>query len=238
VAPPFSPSSPSSAPSALEASRDDQVDPSARFVAAAAQGNRAAMRSLLAAVAPVVIRAARRMLGAGHPDVEDVAQQALAAFAERLPAFRGESSVAHFAERIAIYRALTARRDDGVQRRIEEQAILERPDEDPDTLAPSPFASVAARAQRGLLLQALDTLAEAQAEALALHFLFDHTVAEIAGMTGAAEETVRSRLRLGKQTLRKNIEKDVRLHALREEVDGAGDGAAAPHSTARREQEP
>jgi RNA polymerase sigma factor (sigma-70 family) len=183
------------------------------LVGPASQGNGAAMRALLTAVAPVVLRAARRMLGRDHPDIEDVAQQALVGLVDRLPLFRGESSVAHFAERIAVYRALTTRRDAGVRRRVVDQAVLEASDADS---APSPLVVAEARARLALLHDALDTLSPPQAEALALHFLFDHTVSEIAAMTDAAEETVRSRLRLGKQSLRANIEKSARLRALRD----------------------
>lgn len=177
----------------------------------AVEGDRAAMRALLTAVAPVVARAARRVLGGRHADVEDVAQQALTAFVKRLPHFRGESSLRHFAERIAVYRALSARRETGVRQRLSSQVGAEPGDD-----APSPFAGTAARRRRALLMEALDAVPAPQAEALALHFLFDHTVAEIACMTGVPEETVRSRLRLGKQALRAKIVKDERLAALRE----------------------
>jgi len=83
---------------------DDRVpagDPVAAWIDPALRGDAAAMRALLAALAPVVMRAARRLLGRGHPDVDDVAQQTLVGVVERLPGFRGESSLAHFAERIA-----------------------------------------------------------------------------------------------------------------------------------------
>ena len=176
------------------------------------------MRALLLAVAPQVARAARRVLGRSHPDVEDVGQQALAALVERLPLFRGESSVAHFAERIAVYRALTARRNAGVRRRFATELLPPEIVSAATDAAVSPFAGAVEQARRAQLLEALDALPAAQAEALVLHFLFDHTVAEIAAMTGAPDETVRSRLRLGKQALRVKIERDVRLGALREEI--------------------
>ncbi len=190
----------------------DGADPVAALIDPALQGDAAAMRSLLGALAPVVMRSARRLLGRGHPDVDDVAQQALVGVIERLPGFRGESTLAHFAERVAVYRALTARRDARFRRRLVSEAA------DPASAEPpaSPFTIAASRARLGLLREALDTLSSPQAEALALHFLFDRTIAEIAAMTGAAEETVRSRLRLGKQALRAKIEKDGRFRALRE----------------------
>jgi len=204
-------------------------DPVAVWIDRALQGDAAAMRSLLAALAPVVMRAARRLLGRGHPDVDDVAQQALVGVIERLPGFRGESSLAHFAERIAVYRALTARRDARFRQRLAADAA----DAGDGARADSPFAIAASRARLALLREALDALSAPQAEALALHFLFDRTIAEIAAMTDAAEETVRSRLRLGKQALRTKIEKDGRFRALRE---SAVENTVAPD--AGEEEEP
>ena len=201
----------------------------AAWIDPALQGDAAAMRSLLAALAPVVMRAARRLLGRGHPDVDDVAQQALVGVIERLPGFRGESSLGHFAERIAVYRALTARRDARFRQRLAAEAA----DADGAEVPESPFAIAASRARLALLREALDAVSAPQAEALALHFLFDRTIAEIAAMTDAAEETVRSRLRLGKQALRTKIEKDGRFRALREAVV---EDTVAP--TAGREEEP
>jgi RNA polymerase sigma-70 factor (ECF subfamily) len=187
--------------------RDDGAD---ALVRPAVRGDRAAMRALLLVLVPVVARAARRVLGRGHPDIDDVGQQALGALVQKLPSFRGESSVAHFAERIAVYKALSARRDAGARRRLAEAAAREPED------APAPAQTPGEPSSRALLLEALDTLSPEQAEALTLHFLFDHTVPEIAAMTGVPAETVRSRLRLGKQALRTRIQKDERLMALRE----------------------
>ena len=204
-------------------------DPVAVWIDRALQGDAAAMRSLLASLAPVVMRAARRLLGRGHPDVDDVAQQALVGVLERLPGFRGESSLGHFAERIAVYRALTARRDARFRQRLATEAA----DADDGEPPASPFAIAASRARLALLREALDALSPPQAEALALHFLFDRTIAEIAAMTDTAEETVRSRLRLGKQALRTKIEKDGRFRTLRESVV---ENAVAPTAGEEEEQ--
>jgi RNA polymerase sigma factor (sigma-70 family) len=211
--------------------RTPSGDPVAAWIDPALQGDAGAMRSLLAALAPVVMRAARRLLGRGHPDVDDVAQQALVGVIERLPGFRGESSLGHFAERIAVYRALTARRDERFRQRLAAEAADADVDDggDPE----SPFAIAASRARLALLREALDAVSPPQAEALALHFLFDRTIAEIAAMTDSAEETVRSRLRLGKQALRTKIEKDGRFRALRE---GVVENTVAP--PAGKEEEP
>ena len=189
--------------------------PPPSLVARAQAGDRAALRGLLTAVAPVVARACRRVLGDANPDLDDVAQHALTGFVQRLRFFRGDSSVAHFAERIAVYRALTWRRDAGVRLRLTVPVPPDELETRPDG-GPAPDAEVTAGRVRAALLTALDALPPAQAEALALHFLFDHTVAEIAAMADCPEETIRSRLRLGKRTLRALIGRDARLASLRE----------------------
>jgi RNA polymerase sigma-70 factor (ECF subfamily) len=185
------------------------------LLARAVDGDPSALRHLLDEVAPLMVRAARRILGRRHAEVEDVAQQALAAFVERLPTFRNESSVAHFAQRIAIYRALSARRAAAIRRRVSADAASELADQAGAPFEP-PDAGVVERTRRALLVDALAALPAPQAEALALHFLFDHTVAEIAEMTSSPEETVRSRLRLGKRALRERIEREPDLACLRE----------------------
>jgi RNA polymerase sigma-70 factor (ECF subfamily) len=191
------------------------VDPPAALVTRAQSGDRAALRALLTVVSPVVARACRRVLGDRHPDLDDVAQQALTGFVQRLRFFRGDSSVAHFAERITVYRALTWWRDARVRLRM---TVAVAPDEleTRPSGGPAPDAELAASRVRALLLTAMEALPPAQEEALVLHFLFDHTVAEIAAMADCPEETVRSRLRLGKQALRTRITEDVRLRPLRE----------------------
>jgi RNA polymerase sigma-70 factor (ECF subfamily) len=188
------------------------------MVTGATRGDPGAMRDLLVSVAPIVARTARRVMGRHHPDVEDVAQQALSAFVERLPTFRNESSITHFAERITVYRALTARRDAAVRGRfiVADGDLMDAVAD--DMVARSAEGEAADSACRRLLLRALDAIAPPQAEALALHFLFDYTVSEIAEAAGVAEETVRSRLRLGKQALRALIEREPSLAALREHL--------------------
>jgi RNA polymerase sigma-70 factor (ECF subfamily) len=51
----------------------------------------------------------------------------------------------------------------------------------------------------------LDTLSDPLAEALALHCILGYTVQEVAATCAVPQETVRSRLRLAKQALRKRI---------------------------------
>src|ERR1700733_808845 len=76
----------------------------------AATGDAVATRRLLELVAPRVIRAARAVMGAHHPDFEDAIQLTLIALIHALPSFRGECAPERFAARIAVRTAGAVRR--------------------------------------------------------------------------------------------------------------------------------
>jgi RNA polymerase sigma-70 factor (ECF subfamily) len=76
------------------------------------------------------------------------------------------------------------------------------------------LAEVMAGRRRELVRQLLDQLPEPIAEALALHFVLGYTVDEIASVSSVPSETVWSRLRLGKQALRRRLGNDRRLADL------------------------
>jgi hypothetical protein len=73
-------------------------------------GQMAAQRTLLAALGPALLRVIRAVLGSKHPDVEDVLQEAMVGIHSALAGFRGESTITHFACRIALKTALKVRR--------------------------------------------------------------------------------------------------------------------------------
>jgi RNA polymerase sigma-70 factor (ECF subfamily) len=56
-----------------------------------------------------------------------------------------------------------------------------------------------------VVLALLDELSPQVAEALALHFMLGHSVEDIARSSGLSQHTVWSRLRLGKQALRRRL---------------------------------
>src|SRR5438270_3431329 len=82
----------------------------------AATGDAAATSRLLKGLASRVVRVVRAVLGGGHPDVDDVAQQALIGFIQALPAFRGDCDPARYATTIAVRTAIGARRRGRIDR--------------------------------------------------------------------------------------------------------------------------
>jgi RNA polymerase sigma-70 factor (ECF subfamily) len=142
-------------------------------------------------------------MGGGHPDVEDVAQQSLIAFIQALPAFRGDSDPSRYATTIAVRTAIAARR------RVRVDHARRDAGADADTLASSerePGEALASRRRKELLRDLLAELPHEQAEALAMRVVLGWSLEEIAGQSGAPLNTVRSRLRLAKESLRKTIE--------------------------------
>ncbi|HMA95803.1 MAG TPA: RNA polymerase sigma factor [Polyangiaceae bacterium] len=182
----------------------------------AAQGSPPAVRALVLQVGPAVLATVRKVLGSSHADLDDVAQDAVIALLDALDRFRGESSVMTFARRIALLTALAARRKHSNRLKYLNVALLETNHELDEQ---SPQTILAAKRRRETMLRLLDELPEPTAEALALHFVLGMTVEEIAESTDAPENTVWSRLRLGKQALRRRLCANSRTASLLEEAE-------------------
>jgi RNA polymerase sigma-70 factor (ECF subfamily) len=169
----------------------------------AAAGDDAATRHLLKAVWPPMTRVITGVLGAAHPDLDDVVQQSLIGLLRALNAFRGECHPLGYASRIALHIALRARRRSSVERARAHVLAELGPAEPP---LPSPSDEVESERRRVLLRDLLQDLPEEQAEALALRIVLGWSLDEVALATGAPVNTVRSRVRLGKEALRRRIE--------------------------------
>ena len=163
----------------------------------------AATQRLLAELAPRIVRVVRAVLGGTHSELEDVQQQALLAFVQAVPSFRGECEVRHFASRIAARtallaarrtRAARARRDDGVE--VDDLGSGDAPQHD----------ATMQRRRQDLLRDLLTRLPPEQAETLTLRVVLGWSLPEIASATNAPLTTVRSRIRLAKNALRSAIE--------------------------------
>ena len=184
-------------------------DPLAELARGAAAGDPRATRALLEALAPKLLGAARGLLGRNDPDADDAAQEALVAVLKALPAFRGDSSVSHYAMRIAVRCCMEVRRKS--RRSRPPESLAHEQEERATTSEPL----VAARRRREVR-ELLDTLPDVQAEALALRVVLGLSMKEVAAATDVPVNTVRSRLRLAKEALRRRIESDPELAELLE----------------------
>jgi RNA polymerase sigma-70 factor, ECF subfamily len=192
----------------LRASVPARPDPLADLAARATHGDEAAMRELLRSIATSLLAAVRAVVGRNAPDVEDIAQETMVAFVHALPAFRGECSVNHYVSRIAVRTAVAARKRRVVR---ENRADSLEDDSTREVYAASPGEEAWAARRRAALRSLLDELPEVQAETFALRIALGYSMQEVAAATGAPVNTVRSRLRLAKEALRKRIEQDPAL---------------------------
>lgn len=171
----------------------------------ATAGDRRATHALLLKIGPAMLRAVRRVLARRTEEVEDVVQEAMQAFVDALPGFRGQCTVLHFAWRIAVLTALANRRRLDLRAQwaagAAEAAGLEATADDP-----SPAEAPLLRGRREALSMLLDQLPPEQAEVLVLHAAYGFTIEELAGAVGRPAETIRSRLRLAKRALRERID--------------------------------
>jgi len=188
-------------------------EPGTALAQAAAGGDVRATRALLEQVAPRVVRAVRAVMGPAHPEVDDATQLALIAFIQALPSFRCECPPVQFAARIAVRTAA------GVRRRAGARRVGHDPSVDVDTLEVAPEELDAAR-RRAAVRALLDELPEEQAEALALRIMLGWSLKDIAAATGTPLNTVRSRMRLAKDALRKRVAADPALAATLDRAGG------------------
>jgi RNA polymerase sigma-70 factor (ECF subfamily) len=179
----------------------------------AGQGDPRATRQLLELVGPKIVRTARAVMGPHHPDLEDAVQLSLIGLIHALPSFRGECSPAQFAARIAVRTATATRR------RSRTRGSREEVGPDLDAVAAQPSDPGAGR-RSAVLRSLLDELPEEQAEALAMRVALGWSLKDIAETTNTPVNTVRSRMRLAKEALRRRIADDP---GLLEELDLAGE---------------
>jgi RNA polymerase sigma-70 factor (ECF subfamily) len=178
------------------------VDPLAPLAVAAVAGDASAMRTLIVSIGPTILRVVRGVLGSSHPDLEDVAQESALAVARALPSFRRECTTLHFACRISVLTAITARR----RARIRTPPGTDHVDPDSEpTEAASPRRLATAARRRETLRALCEELPDIQATTLVMLCVLGFTIEEIAASTGVPMNTVKSRLRLARDALRERV---------------------------------
>jgi RNA polymerase sigma factor (sigma-70 family) len=195
-------------PSSSASSTSDDAAELTALARLAGSGDPAATRRFLDQVWPTLSRVVNGVLGSRHPEVDDVIQQSLIAVLQALSAFRGECHPAGYASRIALHVALRARRSAGI-RLARARSLAELSAGEPEAACFE--GEVPSERRKRALRDLLTDLPEEQADALALRVVLGWSLDEIANATGAPVNTVRSRVRLAKEALRKRIEAEPSL---------------------------
>jgi RNA polymerase sigma-70 factor (ECF subfamily) len=169
-------------------------------------GEPAAQAWLVVELLPAVRKIARA-LARSPADADDAAQLAMIAILKSAATYRGEASLQAWARRIAVR---TTRKYLHDKRQHDASVVSVGGDEaDEGDHAPVSPRQRPADALPRHVREYLDQLPEAQREVIILHHALDHSVAEIAEMTGVSPDTVKSRLRLGIAALRKQVRQDI-----------------------------
>jgi RNA polymerase sigma-70 factor (ECF subfamily) len=156
-----------------------------------------ALRRFLLVVAPTIGRACRGVMGTRHTDLEDTIQECFVDVTRGLPYYRFEGNLLGFVTKIAVRRALIFRR-----RSVARSQHLQLLDDLHDEL-PLADATVGEIERAEMMRDLIRRVRPIQAEALVMRVVLGFTVEEIALATEVSVNTVKTRLRLGKKTLRK-----------------------------------
>lgn len=150
------------------------------------------------------VRAIAKALVRDPADVDDAVQEVSVQILRSLSKYRGEGSLDAWAARLAERHVL--RHIDRKRRRWSRSQPVERERIEGEAGPESPV-----RLEETLprnLREYLGELPEPQRQTLVLRYAFGHSLAEIAELTGVGVSTVRGRLRLGSESLRKAVRRD------------------------------
>lgn len=180
-------------------------DAGARLVERAMQGDPNALEALFLQLLPRV-RNLVRYLVRGDGDVDDLSQEALVKILDGFESYRAEGSFSAWADRVTV-RSVFARLKRVSPTPVGEavEQIESRDDSSgglPDVLY-----------DRRRVVVLLDELPQEQRDALVLHYVVGLSIKETADEVAAPEETVRSRIRLGKDRLKQWMLDPVRTAA-------------------------
>lgn len=175
----------------------------------AAAGDAKAQAWLARRVLPKIRRVARA-LSRSTSDADDAAQMSLLEVLKSAKTYRGDAGLDAWAGRIAVRTTMRHLR----RERRKSEGVVEPP---PTLAAPVADDSMAQSLPRALE-HYLDALPLPQRTAVVLHHALGYALQEIAAMEDASPNTIKSRLRLGMATIRKQVRRDRVIGAPTEEV--------------------
>jgi RNA polymerase sigma-70 factor (ECF subfamily) len=180
--------------------------PDEDLIAAARQGDRAAIDALVLRFQPVVYRFGLRMCGDAD-SAADVLQDTFLSLARSLPAFRGDSSLSTWLYTVARRACLRKRRRRKLEPRHYE-SLDTVPAENLEERAPdrNPERRLARRQTQAALAAAIASLKPAEREVLLLRDVEGLTAPEVARVLGLGVAAVKSRLHRARVAVRARLE--------------------------------
>ncbi len=175
--------------------RDEDDTQWSKLAQKVAAGHAASARQLALELLPRVRNLVRYLVRGDH-DVDDLSQDALLSILQGIATYRGDGPFRSWADRVVARSVFAARKS--ASRRALQSVPLEDVAEESSPLPDRYYL-------RRQVVERLDTLPLAQRDALVLHHVMGLSIAEVASDLGVPDETVRSRIRLGKERLREML---------------------------------
>lgn len=188
----------------------------ARLLAAIAAGDEESATELHDRLRPRVDRTIRALLGGGHSDHDDLAQQSFVELLLSLERYRGECALETWAATITarvVFKFLRRRTSERRVFMTTGAMVAEIEHVGPESLQ----RRLVARDLAGRIREHLATLDPAKAEAFLLHDVCGFEAREVAAIAGTSEAAAHARIARGRRELRERLADDPELHrALRD----------------------
>jgi RNA polymerase sigma-70 factor (ECF subfamily) len=183
----------------------------AQLLAALTNGDEHAASELHDRLRPRVDATIRSLVGPGHIEHDDLAQQSFVELVLSLERYRGECSLETWAATITARTVFKF-----LRRRTTERKIFRAQPQPEDEVSepPSRFSlsrQVVARDMAARVREHLDTLEPGKAEAFLLHDVCGFDAREVAGIAGISEAAAHARIARGRRELQQKLSEDPEL---------------------------
>ncbi|MBX3201917.1 MAG: RNA polymerase sigma factor [Labilithrix sp.] len=181
----------------------------AQLLAAVHSGDEHAASELHDRLRPRVDATIRALLGPGHPEHDDLAQQSFVELVLSLSRYRGECSLETWASTIAARAVFKF-----LRRRTTERKIFEAVPEESRVERSSPASfrrEIMARNLAARIREVLKEIDSAKAEAYVLHDVCGFDAREVAGIAGISEAAAHARIARGRRELQERLAADPEL---------------------------
>jgi RNA polymerase sigma-70 factor (ECF subfamily) len=183
----------------MSGARED-VEATAKLIARAITGDRAAFEEIVLLYERRVLNLALRLLGTSE-DAQDAAQEVFLRAFKYLRRFDTSKPLEPWLVRMTV----NVCRGSGRKRLRSRMLFVQRENAHSVDPGNNPYIQLRAEEQKRMLTDALDCLAEKERTALVLRDLEGFSTAEVAEILGSAEATVRSQISVARLKMRKAI---------------------------------
>ena len=177
----------------------------------------ASLDAFFRAHARYVERVIARLTGP-TPDLEDLVQTTFIQAFQSFARFRGEASLKTWVTRIAVHVALHQLRAGGVRRAVPLELVSEG--NEPVDEAPSADQEASSRQLARRLHALLDGIAPKKRIAFLLYTVEEHSIEEVAALTGSSKAATKSRIWFARRELMAMVKAHPELGALIDSAEG------------------